>query len=129
MSLDPTILEQVRHAEQEELRRLRAAREDRRKSVPPQALRWLALAPLWTADLAEAAEFPADGEPRGSLLERIHEAGLCEHGVSGPRTVLEGTKRRRAEGTPVYWLSRPPATPGDRSRRSSPRASTTLPVS
>jgi hypothetical protein len=53
---------------------------ERLSQIPPQALEWLALLPIWTVGLADACGFPsADGEPPRETLLRIHGLGLCRH--------------------------------------------------
>ncbi|HVR95966.1 MAG TPA: hypothetical protein VMW27_05085, partial [Thermoanaerobaculia bacterium] len=53
---------------------------ERLSQIPPQALEWLALLPIWTVGLADACGFPTDnGEPPRETLLRIHELGLCRH--------------------------------------------------
>jgi hypothetical protein len=69
--------------QQERHSQLVAQRKKRQEEVPADALLWLALAPEWTAPLAEAAGFPT-GAP------------LCKTGwTSSCRKIFAGSRRPR----------------------------------
>lgn len=102
-------------AQREELRRLveaelASSRERRARQLaelPRPALEWLALAPLWTIDVAVAAGFPdgADRAGLNALLAGLAGIGLCTVGDVGDPVPMD------LPGSTTFWMPdehRPP---------------------
>jgi hypothetical protein len=98
--------EQGWQAAQAELQaRIDLRNAERLSQIPPQALEWLALVPVWTVGLARACGFPGGtGEEVLETLRRIHALGLCQRAPAAPIPGLESAERSDPSFE-RFWMS------------------------
>jgi hypothetical protein len=91
----------------EELQKLMSVREETIRQQPAEPMRWLAIAPAWTLELAQVAGFPA--EDAGKFFEKAAEQGFCTTSEVFTAPHFDESDGSFTLGEPETVYSMPPA--------------------